>query len=121
MFFNILPINGISSSQQRQSWNNVARGWQKWWKTFEKDVQKVNERLVEPAGIKQGDRVIDITTDIGEPAITAAKTIVEYWNGANSKDLLIDISYLMPHNTTMMTTTTTVLLLLLLRHNGHYQ
>ena len=21
---------------QRQSWDSVARGWQKWWKTFEK-------------------------------------------------------------------------------------
>ena len=70
--------------------------------------------MVELAGITQGDRVIDIATDIGEPAITAAKKIVEYWNVANSKDLLIDNSYLMPHNTTMMTTTTTVLLLLLL-------
>ena len=62
-------------SQQRQSWDNVARGWQKWWKTFEKDAQKVNERLVELAEIKQGDRVIDIATGIGEPAITAAKKV----------------------------------------------
>ena len=62
-------------SQQRQSWDNVSRGWQKWWKTFEKDAQKVNERLVELAEIKQGDRVIDIATGIGEPAITAAKKV----------------------------------------------
>jgi ubiquinone/menaquinone biosynthesis C-methylase UbiE len=62
-------------SQQRQSWDNVARGWQKWWKTFEKDAQKVNERLVDLAEIKQGDRVIDIATGIGEPAITAAKKV----------------------------------------------
>ena len=62
-------------SQQHQSWDNVARGWQKWWKTFEKDAQKVNERLVELAEIKQGDRVIDIATGIGEPAITAAKKV----------------------------------------------
>ena len=62
-------------SQQHQSWDNVARGWQKWWKTFEKDSQKVNERLVEIAEIKQGDRVIDIATGIGEPAITAAKKV----------------------------------------------
>ena len=60
-------------SQQRQSWDNVARGWQKWWKTFEKDAQKVNERLVDLAEIKQGD--IDIATGIGEPAITAAKKV----------------------------------------------
>ncbi|HKG71587.1 MAG TPA: methyltransferase domain-containing protein [Nitrososphaeraceae archaeon] len=62
-------------SQQRQSWDNVARGWQKCWKTFEKDAQKVNERLVELAEIKQGDRIIDIATGIGEPAITAAKKV----------------------------------------------
>jgi ubiquinone/menaquinone biosynthesis C-methylase UbiE len=74
-------------SQQRQSWDNVARGWQKWWKTFEKDAQKVNQRLVELAEIKQGDRVIDITTGIGEPAITAAKKV-----GVEGYVLATDIS-----------------------------
>jgi ubiquinone/menaquinone biosynthesis C-methylase UbiE len=65
----------------------VARGWQKWWKTFEKDAQKVNERLVELAEIKQGDRVIDIATGIGEPAITAAKKV-----GGEGYVLATDIS-----------------------------
>jgi ubiquinone/menaquinone biosynthesis C-methylase UbiE len=74
-------------SQQRQSWDNVARGWQKWWKTFEKDAQKVNERLVELAEIKQGDRVIDIATGIGEPAITTAKKV-----GVEGYVLATDIS-----------------------------
>jgi ubiquinone/menaquinone biosynthesis C-methylase UbiE len=74
-------------SQQCQSWDNVARGWQKWWKTFEKDAQKVNERLVELAEIKQGDRVIDIATGIGEPAITAAKKV-----GVEGYVLATDIS-----------------------------
>ena len=74
-------------SQQHQSWDNVARGWQKWWKTFEKDAQKVNERLVELAEIKQGDRVIDIATGIGEPAITAAKKV-----GVEGYVLATDIS-----------------------------
>lgn len=74
-------------SQQHQNWDNVARGWQKWWKTFEKDAQKVNERLVEIAEIKQGDRVIDIATGIGEPAITAAKKV-----GVEGYVLATDIS-----------------------------
>lgn len=74
-------------SQQRQSWDNVARGWQKWWKSFEKDAQKVNERLVDLAEIKQGDRVIDIATGIGEPAITAAKKV-----GVEGYVLATDIS-----------------------------
>jgi enediyne biosynthesis protein CalE5 len=74
-------------SQQCQSWDNVARGWQKWWKTFEKDAQKVNERLIDLAEIKEGDRVIDIATGIGEPAITAAKKV-----GVDGYVLATDIS-----------------------------
>ncbi len=65
----------------------VAEGWQKWWKTFEQDAQKVNERLVELAEIKQGDKVLDIATGIGEPAITAARKV-----GIKGHVLATDIS-----------------------------
>src|SRR5215217_1647997 len=65
----------------------VAEGWQKWWKTFEEDAQKVNERLVELAEIKQGDMVLDIATGIGEPAITAARKV-----GIQGHVLATDIS-----------------------------
>jgi ubiquinone/menaquinone biosynthesis C-methylase UbiE len=74
-------------NQQRQGWDSVARGWQKWWKTFEKDAQKVNERLVDLAEIKAGNRVMDMATGIGEPAITAAKKV-----GAKGCVLATDIS-----------------------------
>jgi ubiquinone/menaquinone biosynthesis C-methylase UbiE len=69
-------------TSQRQSWNKVAEGWQKWWKTFEQDAQKINERLVELAEIKQGDKILDIATGIGEPALTAARKVgikAMYW------------------------------------------
>jgi ubiquinone/menaquinone biosynthesis C-methylase UbiE len=72
-------MSNLDSSQfkesQRQNWNNVANGWQKWWKAFEQDAQKVNERLIELAGIEEGYRVLDIATGTGEPAITAAKKV----------------------------------------------
>jgi ubiquinone/menaquinone biosynthesis C-methylase UbiE len=74
-------------NNQRKSWNMVAEGWQKWWKTFEQDAQKVNERLVELAEIKQGDKVLDIATGIGEPAITAARKV-----GTKGHVLATDIS-----------------------------
>lgn len=60
----------------------MANGWQKWWKAFEQDAQKVNERLIELAGIEEGYRVLDIATGTGEPAITAAKKLaikVMFW------------------------------------------
>jgi ubiquinone/menaquinone biosynthesis C-methylase UbiE len=60
---------------QRQSWDSVARGWQKWWKTFENGAQKVSDRLIELANVNSGDKVLDVATGIGEPAISAAKIV----------------------------------------------
>ena len=58
---------------QRKSWDSVAGGWHKWWKTIEKGGQKVSDKLVELAEIKPGQKVLDIATGIGEPALTAAE------------------------------------------------
>lgn len=60
---------------QRQSWDSVAKGWQKWWKTFENGAQKVSDRLIELANVKSGHKVLDVATGIGEPAISAAKIV----------------------------------------------
>jgi ubiquinone/menaquinone biosynthesis C-methylase UbiE len=71
--------SGLDSNQdrirQQKSWDSVAAGWQKWWKTFEKGAQKVSNKLVEIAEIKPGQKVLDIATGIGEPAITAARVV----------------------------------------------
>lgn len=61
--------------QQQKDWDTVAPGWQKWWKTFEKGGQKVNDKLIELAEIKAGQRVLDIATGIGEPALTACRIV----------------------------------------------
>jgi enediyne biosynthesis protein CalE5 len=72
-------LTAIDSKQYkeavRQGYNSAAAGWQKWWKTIEKSTEKVSKRLVELAEIKQGSRVLDIATGIGEPALTAAKQV----------------------------------------------
>jgi ubiquinone/menaquinone biosynthesis C-methylase UbiE len=60
---------------QRQRWNSVAARWKEWWQTIEVAAQKVNDRLVELAEIKPGQKVLDIATGIGEPAVTAAKRL----------------------------------------------
>jgi ubiquinone/menaquinone biosynthesis C-methylase UbiE len=72
---------------QRQGWDSVADGWQKWWKITETGAEKVSRRLIELAEIKQGSTVLDIATGIGEPAITAAKQV-----GNSGYVLAIDIS-----------------------------
>ncbi|HXV81711.1 MAG TPA: methyltransferase domain-containing protein [Candidatus Binatia bacterium] len=60
---------------QRKEWGEVAAGWQQWWETHESGGQSISNHLVESAGIKSGDRVLDIATGIGEPAVTAARRV----------------------------------------------
>lgn len=74
-------------AQQREMWNNAAAGWQNWWETVERGAQKVSNKLVELAEIKPGDKVLDIATGIGEPAVTAARRVKP-----NGKVVAIDIS-----------------------------
>src|SRR5690242_18095187 len=64
-----------NKQNQRQSWDNVALGWQKWSKVFENGAQTVSDKLIELADIKPNSKVLDIATGIGEPAITAANRI----------------------------------------------
>ncbi len=75
------PPSSFDSEQfkisQRQSWDNAAPGWKEWLETLEVAAQKINDRMVELAEIKQGQKVLDIATGIGEPAITVARKLVE--------------------------------------------
>jgi len=81
----------IDSRQYKEEvcrgYDNAAAGWQKWWKTIETATEKVSKRLVELAQIKQGSKVLDIATGLGEPALTAAKQV-----GKTGNVLAIDIS-----------------------------
>lgn len=60
---------------QKNSWDSVAAGWKKWWKTIENGAQTVSDKLIELAEIRAGQRVLDVATGIGEPAITAGKIV----------------------------------------------
>ncbi len=62
-------------AEQRQNWDAAATGWKQWWKTIEQGAQPVSDRLVELAGIQPGQRVLDLATGIGEPAVTAARIV----------------------------------------------
>jgi ubiquinone/menaquinone biosynthesis C-methylase UbiE len=61
--------------EQREFWNNAAPGWKNMWSGLDRAAQHVSDRLVELARVKPGDRVLDIATGSGEPAITAARRV----------------------------------------------
>ena len=60
---------------QREAWSSVAGGWRSWWSVFEAGAAPLNERIVERCGAGSGDRVLDVATGIGEPAMTAARVV----------------------------------------------
>jgi SAM-dependent methyltransferase len=65
----------LSDAGQRQQWNSVAAGWATWWLTIERGAEPVSRRMIELAEVVPGQRVLDIATGIGEPALLAAKRV----------------------------------------------
>jgi SAM-dependent methyltransferase len=62
-------------AKQRDSWNGAAAGWNEWSQFMDEHAGTVSERLVEMAGIKEGDRVLDVACGYGEPSLTAARKV----------------------------------------------
>jgi SAM-dependent methyltransferase len=61
--------------KQRDQWNGAAAGWNEWSDFIDKHAGIVSERLVEAAGMKEGDRVLDVACGYGEPSLTAARKV----------------------------------------------
>jgi len=64
---------GEFRARQRRDWGTAAKGWYDWQELIYSATAPVSERLVEMAGIKPGDRVLDVAAGSGEPALTAAR------------------------------------------------
>jgi len=61
--------------EQQKAWDDSAAGWNKWWSTFERAAQRVSDCLLEMAWVQPGQRVLDLATGSGEPAVTAARVV----------------------------------------------
>jgi len=60
---------------QRQDWNRVAGGWEKWDRFFEEQMAFLNHRLVADARLRAGMRVLDLGSGTGYPALLGAQTV----------------------------------------------
>jgi ubiquinone/menaquinone biosynthesis C-methylase UbiE len=59
----------------REGFEKISEKHVKWWEVLRQAGQAVSELLIDSAGIRPGDRVLDIGTGIGEPALTAAAAV----------------------------------------------
>ena len=60
---------------QRQDWNRVAGGWEKWDRFFDEQMAFLNHRLIGDARLRAGLRVLDLGSGTGYPALLAAQTV----------------------------------------------
>jgi 2-polyprenyl-3-methyl-5-hydroxy-6-metoxy-1,4-benzoquinol methylase len=60
----------------RTEWNAAAPGWKKYGKDMLKWMAPVSDQLIKSTGITSGQRVLDVATGTGQPALTIAKKIV---------------------------------------------
>src|SRR5260370_6406082 len=65
----------VFKAQQREQWSNVAQGWRRRWAAFEQGAQPLSDRMMNLAHVAPGQRVLDVATGIGEPAMTAARQV----------------------------------------------
>jgi SAM-dependent methyltransferase len=69
-------FDGVTyKAAQRQDWSTASAGWKKWRMIIEQGFTPVTQRMVELAQVRTGQRVLDVTTGIGEPALTAARLV----------------------------------------------
>jgi ubiquinone/menaquinone biosynthesis C-methylase UbiE len=72
-----MESNEINSADfretQHKNWDSAAAGWNEWRDFNDRADAHISARLVELAGVKPGDRVLDVAAGYGEPALTAAR------------------------------------------------
>jgi SAM-dependent methyltransferase len=78
---------GEFREKQRDQWNSAAAGWNEWSGYMDSHAGAVSQRLVQMAGIEEGDRVLDVACGYGEPSLTAARKV-----GPDGSVIATDIS-----------------------------
>src|SRR5688500_18134055 len=62
-----------SNSDVLDQWSNAAPYWEKHRTAIERMFDPITQHLIESAGIRPGDTVLDVATGPGEPALGIAK------------------------------------------------
>jgi len=60
---------------QREDWNRVAAGWDKWDQFFNRTMAFINHRLVADARIRPGLHVLDLGSGTGYPALLVGEVV----------------------------------------------
>jgi SAM-dependent methyltransferase len=62
-----------AKANQQMTWRSVAPGWKKWAAELTKFTAPLTARMI--AGLKPGQRVLDLASGVGDPAIAIARAV----------------------------------------------
>jgi SAM-dependent methyltransferase len=60
---------------QREQWNKDGAAWRRWNPTLDRWYGEVTRQMLDLARIRPGQRVLDVATGAGEPAVSAAERV----------------------------------------------
>jgi ubiquinone/menaquinone biosynthesis C-methylase UbiE len=61
--------------EERRDWDQVAGAWARWWPTIDAAFRPLTDRLLDLVQVRAGQRLLDVATGTGEPALTAASRV----------------------------------------------
>lgn len=67
--------NAPNATVERARWTASADAWDRWADPMADLADKLNRPLLDAAGVMAGDRVLDLASGAGEPALSAARRV----------------------------------------------
>ncbi|HYH21171.1 MAG TPA: methyltransferase domain-containing protein [Azospirillum sp.] len=65
----------VNRDAERVRWSSSADAWDRWADPMADLADKFNQPLLDAAGVGVGDRVLDLASGAGEPALSAARRV----------------------------------------------
>jgi len=60
---------------QREQWNKDGAAWRRWTPTLDRWYGEVTRKMLDLARLQPGQRILDVATGAGEPAVSAAARV----------------------------------------------
>ncbi|HEY0834188.1 MAG TPA: methyltransferase domain-containing protein [Azospirillum sp.] len=67
------PTPSVDREAERARWSSSADAWDRWADPMADLADKFNQPLLDAAGVAAGERVLDLASGAGEPALSAAR------------------------------------------------
>lgn len=81
------PLLAADKDGLRRQWDRAAPELRRWWPAFEDVMAPVTDAMMALAAVQCGDRVVDVASGFGEPALTVARHV-----GSTGRVVATDLS-----------------------------